>query len=79
MSTERAEVLDGGALCSSSLTCFVATIATSGIVHRTVQPMVTTSQALKGYPALITSVVVGVHVRVREAGTFQLQSNYVWS
>jgi hypothetical protein len=61
MSTERALNV-AEPLCSSSLPCFVATIATSGTVYRTVQPMFTTSQALTGYPALITNVVVGVHV-----------------
>jgi hypothetical protein len=61
MSTERT-INVAKPLCSSSLPCFVATIATSGTVYRTVQPMFTTSQALTGYPALITNVVVGVHV-----------------
>jgi hypothetical protein len=62
MSTERAEVADGGTLCSSSLPCFVTTIATSGTVYRTVQPTFTTSQALTEYPALITNVVLGVDI-----------------
>jgi hypothetical protein len=61
VSTEL-NAFEAPALCSSSLPCFVSTIATSGTVYRTVQPMDTTSQALTGYPALITNVVVGVHV-----------------
>jgi hypothetical protein len=63
VSTELlANEFEAPALCSSSLPCFVATIATSGTAYRTVQPMDTTSKALTGYPALITNVVVGVHV-----------------
>jgi hypothetical protein len=60
-------------LCSSSLPCIVTTIATSGTVYRTVQPMDTTSsQALSRYLVSLTNVVVGndsYQIHINKVGT----------